>query len=483
MQFAAIFRVLGIMMMIFSLTNLPPMLVSEWYHDGLVTVFFITMAMTFFTGFLCWFPTRYSSKDIKNRDGFLIVVLFWSVLSFFAAIPFMLAHSLHVSFTDAIFESISGLTTTGTNVFTGLDSLPQAMRYYRQQIEFLGGMGIIVLAVAIMPMLGVGGMQLYRAETPGPIKDAKLTPRITETAKRLWYIYIGLTALCALGYWTAGMNLFDAVCESFATISTGGFSIHDASFGFYHNTSIYLVGTFFMLLGATNFALHFTFLRHYRLRNYWKDVEFRTFCWILLTATAVITTVLLAHHTYPNLWDSFVQSLFAVVSLGTTTGFVAGNFSTWPTFVPYLIMVVGIIGGCAGSTSGGFKVVRVLLLQKQSKREFQRLLHPKATLTIKFGDHVLPEYVIEAIWAFVSLFIVMFVVMVLLLLATGLDFTTAYGAVAACMSNTGAGIGKVALDFEVVNTFGKWVLIVAMLAGRLEIFTLLVLFTPTFWRR
>jgi len=483
MQIFAILRILGVLLMIFSLSMLPPMGVNWWYGDGVGSTFFITFLVTLFTGFLLWTPCRHHCQEIKNRDGFLIVVLFWSVLSLFAAIPFLLGKHLGVSFSDAVFESVSGLTTTGTNVFTGLDQLPHAMRYYRQQIEFLGGMGIIVLAVAIMPMLGVGGMQLYRAETPGPIKDSKLTPRIMETAKTLWYIYVGLMIACAAAYWLAGMTIFDAVCESFGTVSTGGFSPHDRSFGYYNSDLINMIATFFMFIGGINFALHYTFIRHRSIKSYWRDVEFKAFFYTLATTTLIVTGTLLVYDVYSDFWHALAQSLFAVVSLGTTTGFVAGNFSTWPTFIPYLIMMVAIIGGCAGSTSGGVKVMRVLLLKKQASRELKRLLHPRAALTIKFSDQILPEQVIQAIWAFVAVFIALFVVMLLLLLATGLDFTTAFGAVAACLSNAGASIGNVSSSFADVSTFGKWVLIVAMLAGRLEIFTLLILFTPEFWQR
>ncbi len=483
MQFKTIFRVLGLLLMVFSLSMLPPAAVALWYKDGALWAFIEVFFITLVTGAMLWVSCRHAHKDLKTREGFLIVVLFWTVLSFFGGLPFIFAHHPHASFTDAMFEAMSGLTTTGTNVFSGIDFLPHAIRFYRQQLQFLGGMGIIVLAVAILPMLGVGGMQLYRAETPGPIKDTKLAPRITETAKTLWYIYIALTIACALSYWLAGMTPFDAIGESFATVATGGFSVHDSSFAFYDSNTIDMIASFFMLLGATNFGLHYMFLGNRKLSTYWQDRELRAFLLILLVAIVLITAVLITDGIYKNDWSAIVDTIFTVVSLGTTTGFVTARFDTWPTFIPYLIMIIAMIGGCAASTSGGVKVIRVLLLKKQGFRELKRLLHPTAVIPLKFGGKILSNDVIQAIWGFVSVFILVFAILFLVLLATGLNVETAFGAVAACLSNAGASIGNVAVSFESISPTAKWTLIFAMLAGRLEIFSLLVLFTPTFWRK
>ncbi len=482
MQFTTIFRILGALLMLFSLTMLPPVFVAWLYKDGGVPSFMGAFLVTLATGFLLWLPFRHRHQDLKTRDGFWVVVSFWLVLCFFGALPFMLATHPHETLTDAVFESVSGLTTTGATMLSGIDFLPHAIRYYRQQLQFLGGMGIIVLAVAILPMLGIGGMQLYRAETPGPIKDNKLTPRITETAKALWYIYVGLTILCALAYWAAGMNLFDAIGQSFGTVSTGGFATHDASFGYYHSTTLDMVAVVFMIAGGTNFALHFLSMQHRGLGHYWADLEFKSFIYILLLISAITAAVLISADYYARPGLALIKSVFNVVSIATTTGFTSANIASWPTFIPILLMVVGIVGGCAASTSGGVKVIRLLLLNKQAMREVKRLIHPRAVISIKFGKHLLPEEVIQAMWGFISIFVALFIVLVLALMATGVDLQTAFGATVGCFANVGPGLGSVANNYEGLTLTAKWLLVFAMLAGRLEIFTLLVLFTPTFWK-
>jgi len=482
MRSLAISRIIGVFLMLFSLSMLPPLSVALWYQDGGSTAFAVSFFVTVLTGLVFWLIGLRSRLEIRTRDGFIIVVLFWVVLSLFGAIPFMITQHPHISITNAIFESASGLTTTGTNVLIGLDHLPHAIRYYRQQLQFLGGMGIIVLAVAVLPMLGIGGMQLYRAETPGPMKDNKLTPRITQTAKNLWLIYIGLTIACILSYWLAGMHLFDAIGESFSTVATGGFSMHDASFAYFHNNAINLIAVVFMFLSAVNYSLHFHFIYNREISTYWKDSEFRTFVFILFVAAVIVASVLLFEHTYPGFWESIIQAVFTVISMGTTTGLKTADFSKWPTFLPYFIMMVALIGGCAGSTCGGMKVIRILVLQKQGRRELKRLIFPRAIMLLKVNEQVLPEHVIQAIWGFIAVFFGVFVLVMLSLLSSGLDFITAFGATASCLSNVGASIGHVSVNFSEIPTASKWVLIFTMLAGRLEIFTLLVLFMPTFWR-
>lgn len=483
MHIFTVLRVLGLLLMVFSVTMLPPIIVSQIYHEPLWFPFLSAFIITFLFGFFFWLPCRKFDTEIKVREGFLIASLFWIVLSVFGALPFMLTHLPEIDWTDAIFESVSGLTTTGTSVFQGIDQLPFSILYYRQQLQFLGGMGIIVLAIAILPMLGIGGMQLFRTEIPGPVKDQKLRPRIAETAKTLWFIYLGLTISCAFAYWLAGMTGFEALVESFATVSTGGFSVHDDSLGYYQNTQIELIASFFMLSGAVNFGLHYTFLNRGSLFTYWRDTECRAFLWIIFIISILLSTTLIAHEVYPHTHTAIIQSIFTTISLATTTGYTSGNFSVWPTFLPYLMMFVALIGGCAGSTSGGLKIMRILLLQKQGNREMKRLLHPKGVFTIKFDQQVLSESVIQSICGFIVVFILLFLILLLILLWEGMDFTTAFGAIAACLSNTGTGIGKIAHGFDDISHLSKIVLIVGMLAGRLEIFTLLVLFTPTFWKR
>ena len=452
MRGKAICRVLGLFLIIFSLSMVPPIAVSEYYVDGSELSFILSFVLTLTIGFVLWFPFRTYRAEMRIRDGFIVVVLFWVVLSFFGSLPFLLPTYPRISVTNSIFETVSGLTATGASVLSHVDKLPQAIRYYRQQLEFLGGMGVIVLAIAILPMLGIGGMQLYRAEVPGPIKDQKLTPRMTETAKRLWYVYVGFTALCALAYWFAGMPAFDAICESFATVSTGGFSIYDTSFAFHASYAIEIIAVIFMIIGGASFNLHYLVLQRRNLLYYWKDVEFRNYIFILFMIWVIVAATLLWHHTFTSISQTFIESLFNVVSLGTTTGFTSTNFSMWPTFVPYLMMCAALIGGCAGSTAGGIKVLRAVLLRKQGARELKRLIHPHAVYAIHFGDQVLSNRVTQAIWGFIAVFTAFFIVVLILLLATGLDFTTAFGAAVACLSNAGASIGKVANCFYILST-------------------------------
>jgi len=483
MQYGNIARILGIFLMLFSLSMLPPGVIALIYHDSEPHTFLLAFLLTLLTGMGTWFFNRKNLKELKARDGFLIVVLFWFVLCLFGALPFYMADSPHNTFTDAMFESVSGLTTTGATLLTNIDGLSHAVRFYRQQLQFLGGMGIIVLAVAILPMLGVGGMQLYQAETPGPLKESKLTPRITQTAKALWFIYVGLTVMCAVAYWCLGMSSFEAIGESFSTVATGGFSVHDASFAYYNSSAIEYVAVIFMILSGTNYSLHFLALRDKHIRHYFADEEFRTYLTILICATIVVLVSLLSYDVYDDISTTFTKSLFNVVSLATTTGLTSGPFHLWPSFVPMLIMMVAIIGGCAASTSGGIKVIRLLLLQKQGNRELTRLVHPQAVLTVKFGKHPLPEHVMQAMWGFIATFFGIFALLLLALLANGFDLVSAFGALVATLANAGAAIGTDAQSFQHVDAISKWLLIFAMIAGRLEIFTMLVLFTPAFWRK
>ncbi|WP_367607487.1 TrkH family potassium uptake protein [Legionella sp. W05-934-2] len=484
MQFRTILRILGILLMLFSLTMLTPLIINLFYHEHFWGPFILAAGCTFLTGFVLWLSCRHAHYALKNRDGFLLVALFWSVLCLFAALPFLfaLSSSTH-ALTDAFFESVSGFTTTGASIITHLDGLPHAILFYRQQLQFLGGMGIIVLAVAILPMLGVGGMQLYRAETPGPMKDSKLTPRIAQTAKALWYTYLVLTLLCFLSYWWAGMDWFDALGESFSTVSTGGFSMHDQSFAYYQQDSIELVACLFMFLGGTNFALHFTALKKGHLNHYWQDEEFRVYTFILLGGSILVTLLLLIYGFFDEPHPALIKSLFNVISLATTTGFLSSSIDTWPSLVPYLITFLAIIGGCAGSTSGGIKVMRALLLGKQSMREMKRLIHPNAVINIKFGRHSLADPVLQSMWGFISVFIALFILILLVLIGLGNDLVTSFACTTASLANAGAGIGDIALNFANLSSASKWVLMFAMLAGRLEIFSILVLFMPQFWRK
>ncbi|CAN8142113.1 K(+) transporter TrkH [uncultured Thiomicrorhabdus sp.] len=405
------------------------------------------------------------------------------VLGMVGALPLYIEKEVPLSLTDSIFESFSGLTTTGATVLTGLDDLPHAILWYRQQLQWLGGMGIIVLAVAVLPMLGVGGMQLYRAETPGPIKDSKIAPRISETAKALWYIYLGLTIACALAYWFAGMNWFDAFSHSFSTVAIGGFSTHDASIGYFDSFEIELVATLFMFLAGINFALHFSAFRSLNAKTYLSDPEFKVYATILISITVIVSVFLYLHNVYPNWSDAIRYGMFQTVSIATTTGFANADFSAWPGFLPVLLIFMSFIGGSAGSTAGGMKVIRFLLLSKQVLREIQGLLHPNAIMPVKLSGRSIPEKVMMAVWGFLAVYVFTFTIIMLVVMALGVDQVTAFSAVAAMMNNLGPGLGEVSANYATLSDPVKWVLTFAMLLGRLEIFTLLVLFTAAFWRK
>jgi trk system potassium uptake protein TrkH len=462
---------------------LPPLLLALWFDEGSKAAFTTVLLGVLMVGALFWYPVKEQRHELRVRDGFLVVTLFWAVLALVGAIPFALAEQPHMGFTDAMFESASGLTTTGATVITGIDRLPLSIKFYRQELQWLGGMGIIVLAVAVLPMLGIGGMQLYRAETPGPMKDNKLTPRITETAKALWYIYLGLTISCALAYWVAGMELFDAIAHSFSTVAIGGFSTHDLSIGYYQSPTIEIVAVVFMLLAGINFSLHFVAWRSMTLLVYLRDSELKAYITVLGLAAAVTVSYLYFSGTFEYFGDALHHGIFQAVSIGTTTGFTTAAYFYWPGFLPVMLLFTSFIGGCAGSTGGGMKVIRFLLLSKQGMREITRLVHPNAQIPVKVGNKAMPERVIEAVWGFFATYVGCFTIMLLVLLATGLDQVTAFSAVAACLNNLGPGLGEVGFHYGDINSTAKWVLCLAMILGRLEIFTLLVLLSPAFWRR
>ena len=481
MHFAITARVLGVLLMIFSLTMLTPIAVASIYQENTAQTFLIAFAITLLVGLVFWLPSRNRTGELRTRDGFIVTVIFWLVLSTFGALPLMLSEAPNLSFMDALFESISGLTTTGATVISGLDHLPKSILYYRQQLQWLGGIGIVVIAVAILPMLGVGGMQIYRAETPGPMKDSKLTPRITETANVLFKIYLSLTVVCALAYWAAGMTGFDAISHSFSTVAIGGFSTHDDSIGFFNSDTIMAICTFFMIVSGLNFALHYHVWHNRKLSYYWADPEARMYIYLLLVGMLITCSYLYYSGTYDQ-EESISQGIFQLVSIMTTTGFATAEFSSWPTFLPFFLLFLSFFGACAGSTGGGIKIGRMLILAQQGIREIYRLVHPNALLPIKIRNRRIPDRVVDAIWAFVGVYLAIFYLMVLLLLASGLDYFTAWSATAASLNNLGPGLGAVATNYADLGSFAKWLLCWGMLLGRLEIFTLLVLFTPTFWK-
>jgi trk system potassium uptake protein TrkH len=410
------------------------------------------------------------------------VVLSWLVLGLIGALPFVLLDQPEVRYVDAMFESISGLTTTGATIITSIDSLPHAVLYYRQQLQWLGGMGIIVLAVAILPMLRVGGMQLFRAETPGPMKDAKLTPRITETAKALWFIYVGITAVCGFAYWLGGMDLFDAVGHAFSTVAIGGFSTHGDSLAYWDSMELEIIAMTFMGISGINYALHFTAWRHASMQSYFVDPELKVYASLLLGASFLASIALFTGGTYDNLPEAFRYGTFQVFSALTTTGFTTAPFYDWVGFVPFLLILLAFIGGCSGSTAGGMKIIRTILLYRQAVREIRRLIHPHAVLPIKYGGQMTSTTVMDAVWGFFFLYIASFVFMGMLVTATGLDGLTAFSTVAACITNLGPALGEAGANYASLNDTAKVILVIAMLLGRLEIYTLLVLITPVYWK-
>ena len=480
--YSAVQRVVGFLIAGSSLMMLPPVLVSLWYRDGSAELFLLSASILLTSGLLIYLPVRHVHQDLRLRDGFLIVVSSWLAMVLVGALPFALVESPDLGYVDAVFESMSGLTTTGATIISDIDGLPRSVLYYRQQLQWLGGMGIIVLAVAILPMLRIGGMQLYRAEMPGPVKDAKLTPRIAETAKALWLIYVGITVTCALAYWLAGMKLFDAVGHAFSTVAIGGFSTHSDSLSFWNNPTLEVIASVFMMLAGINFALHFTAWRRASTQPYFIDPELKVYALLLLTFAVLVSSGLYLTGTYDSLSASFRYGAFQAISAMTTTGFTTAPFYEWSGFIPPLLIFIAFIGGCAGSTAGGMKVIRVILLYRQSSREIRRLVHPHAVIPIKIGGQRTSDTVISAVWGFFFLYISSFVLMTLLLMATGLDAQTAYSAVGACLTNLGPALGDAGPHYASLNDPAKIILSLAMLLGRLEIYTLLVLLTPAFWR-
>jgi trk system potassium uptake protein TrkH len=461
---------------------LPPIAFSWYFRDGTAGDFIESFLIIAVVGLLLWYPARRSYSELRLRDGFLIVASFWIVLGVFGAAPFLLSERPAVGITDAVFESMSGLTTTGATVLSGLDDLPPAILYYRHQLQWFGGLGMIVLAVAVLPMLGVGGMQLYRAELPGPVKDSKLTPKITKTAAALWYVYLGITVACFGAYWAAGMSFFDAICHSFSTVAIGGFSTHDLNFAWFDSAAIETIAAIFMVIAGANFALHFLAFRDRSIGHYLADPEFNAYVRILLVLCAIVVAYLFWQESYAGAGDTLRKGLFQTISIATTTGFTTENFAIWPGALPVLLIFSSFIGGCAASTAGGIKVVRWTLMYRQGMRELQRLVHPSAEVPVKLGNKAVNPRVVDAVWGFFAVYVVVFTLLLLIMMMTGMDQQSAFSAVAASLNNLGPGLGDVANGFGDVSAVAKWAAVVAMLLGRLEIFTLLVLVTPVYWR-
>ena len=481
MQFSIVFKTIGLLLMVFSLTQLPPIIVDSIYQQQETASFLAAFALTLISGLLLYLPFRNSTKDFRIREGVLVVVSFWFVLSLFATTPFLLSESLRMTFSDAFFESMSGLTTTGATVLSGLDDLPMAILYYRQQLQWLGGMGIIVLAVAILPMLGVGGMELYHAESSGISKD-RLTPKLTQTAKALWKIYLSFTLACALAYYLAGMSIFDAIGHSYSTVAIGGFSTHDLSIGYFDSVMIESVAIVFMFLAGINFSLHFFVWRKKNILEFFKDSEFKAYLLTLGILTFSVALYLWNSGHYQTAEGAFRYGIFQSISMATTTGFASTNFSLWPLMLPVLLIFASFIGACAGSTGGGIKVVRVLLMFKLAMKEIKKFIHPNAQINIKLNQRSVAESTLVSVWGFFSLYVIAFIVIMVALMFTGMDQVTSFSATAASMNNLGPGLGEVAENYGAISESAKWILSFSMLLGRLEILTLMALLHKAFWR-
>lgn len=484
-RYLHIVRVLGLIILIFGLTMLAPIGLSWYLKDGALPAYDEAFFITTASGFFLWYFTRYEKRDLNVRDGFLMAVLTWTVLPFFACLPFMYYEGMNASFTDAYFEAMSGLTTTGSTVFSNLDTLPPSINLWRCEMVWLGGMGLIVLVVAVLPMLGIGGRQMFKAETPGPMKDSNLTPRITETAKGLWVVYGLITLACITSYWLAGMTPFDAVVHAFSTMGLGGFSSHDASFGYWNSPTIELVSIFFMLLAGINFATHFMALRGGSLSVYRHDVEAIAYLAITLFSIFLVAVYLLYYETYEHFTEALRFSAFNVVSIATTTGYASTDYNLWPIFAPIWMLFLSSFATSAGSTGGGIKMMRALVLYHQVFRELVRAMHPAAVKPVRIGGMALAQPILFAVLSFAFAYMCLIVALTLILTFTGLGVVTSFSAVVASINNTGPGLNEIgpATTYAVLNDFQTWICTFAMLIGRLEIFTLLVVLTPAFWKK
>jgi trk system potassium uptake protein len=481
----AVVNVLGALVALFAAYYLLPIVTALVYGETTeLRIFAECAGITLLFGLALLLLTQRFRAELKPRDGYLLVSLSWLLVTAAASIPLMLG-APHLSFTDAYFECMSGLSTTGSTVITGLDNLPHAVNLWRSALHWLGGMGIIVLAVAILPLLGVGGMQIYRAESPGPVKDAKLTPRITETAKALWLVYAGITVACILALMLAGMGPFDAICHAFAAMSLGGFSNYDANVGHFQSPAIELVLMFFMIVAAMNFATHFVALRKGDLSAYKRDPESR---WLIIwVGFSLVLLFGVVYHA--GVYDSAENTLrhvaFSLISIASTTGFVTEDYGRWPIFVPMWMLFLSCVLPNTGSTGGGIKLFRALILIKQFFREILVQVHPQIVAPLKIGGEVIANRIVYSVLAFIFVYFMAIVVMTFALLLTNMDFISAFTGVVASINNAGPGLGQVgpATNYGSLSDLQTWIFILAMFLGRIELFTFLILFSRTFWRK
>lgn len=459
-------------------------LTSAIADDGAATAFSDSALITLLIGALMFIPTLRIPKKVSRQTGFLMVAITWSVTPVFCTLPMMM-HMPGLSFVDAYFETVSGLTTTGATIFSGLDQLPMSINLWRHELNWIAGMGIIIFAVAILPILGIGGMQLYIAESPGTVKESDLPPRIAQTAKALWLVYAGITLACIIALRLAGMGWFDAVCHAFAAMSLGGFSTHDSNVGFFNSLSIEVVLTIFQLLAAINFATHFVALRKLSLRPYVDDREAQAFLILVLGSCLMAALVLYHEGTYPDFATALRHSTFNLVTIATDCGFATQDFNQWPIFVPMWMLFLSCISASSGSTGGGIRMIRTIILMKQARLELFKFIHPFAVRPMKIGDTVVNNKIVASVTGFIFLYFISIVILVFMLLLSGLDFMTAFSAIIACFNNAGPGLNQVgpATNYASLSDIQTAICTFAMLLGRVQIFSIVILFVPEFWRK
>jgi trk system potassium uptake protein TrkH len=477
-------HIFGLITIGFSALMATCLMTSFISHDGAIIAFFEGTGITLLLGALMFFPTLRIPKKVSRQTSFLLVSMTWSLIPVFCTLP-LIIYMPEISYIDAYFEAVSGLTTTGATTLTGLDDLPISINLWRHELNWVGGMGIIILAVAILPILGIGGMQLYKAEAPGAVKESELPPRIAQTAKALWLVYAGFTLLCIIALRLAGMTWFDSVCHAFSAVSLGGFSTHDASIGFFDSPAIEMVLTSFQLLAAINFATHYIAIRKQTLRAYAKDMEARSFLALVLGSCLVAATVLWHAETYPDFITALRHAAFNMVTIATSSGYSSQDFNEWPIFVSMSMLFLSCISASSGSTGGGIRMIRTIILVKQSRLELYKFIHPFSIKPLKIGTNIISHNIVASVTGFIFLYFIIIVIMVFMMLLSGMDFLTAFTAVIASFNNTGPGLNQVgpAANYAGLNDFQTGVCIVAMLLGRVQIFSMIILFVPEFWKK
>ena len=474
----SILNLFSVLILFFSFSFVFPILISIIFNDGAFYIFLKTFISISLVGVVGLMLTRNINNELSQKDGFVIIVMFWVVLCFAGSIPFYLSG---MSIIDSFFESMSGITTTGATVISNIDALPESILFYRQMLQWMGGMGLIVLAIAVMPLLGIGGAQIYKTEIPGAMGEQRLTPRIKETAQALWSIYLGLTIVCALLYYLGGMSMFDAVSHAMSTVAIGGFSTHNESIGYFNSTTIEVICIVFMLLSAFSFTLHYFAIYRRKPLKYFYDPEFRFFFSILLLVLIISFLINLLSN-YEN-GPSYKEIIFHSVSMITTTGFSISDSSNWPLSMSFLLLIGAFIGACSGSVGGGVKSWRVMIMINHAYSNIMKIIHPNSVISLKIGSRSVDDEVATSVWGFFSIYVISFMILLFTVLTSGLDLESAFSAVGACLNNLGPGLGVVSENYSNLSAVTKSTLAFAMLLGRLEIFTLLVILTPMFWAK